>query len=187
MLEKELVCIDKSIAGFVKIWKSNPATGESLLVVDKQNLIMRNGARLIARALGGDDTAKIWGMYIGYNNSADSFNAPAITVDYANPFSGFVVPFGYLREPLTFSPDYMSSAGYSENIVLFSTIVTSSTKAGGADFTESSKIYEVALVSAGDVNDPAKDTVFSRTNFNPVQYDSTYNFTITWGVRILLS
>jgi hypothetical protein len=28
--------------------------------------------------------------------------------------------------------------------------------------------------------------VFSRTSFNPIQYNSNYNFTITWGVRILL-
>jgi hypothetical protein len=89
-------------------------------------------------------------------------------------------------KPLTFSPNYQTSLGYDENIVLFSTMVTSATKAGGADFGANSRIYEVALVSAVAANDLNKDTVFSRTNFNPIQYNSSYNFTITWGVRILL-
>jgi hypothetical protein len=57
---------------------------------------------------------------------------------------------------------------------------------GSADFNEDSRIFEVALVAAPDPENPTKDTVFSRTNFEKVKYDSTYNFTITWGVRILV-
>jgi hypothetical protein len=174
-----------SLAGFVKIWKVDPVSGASQLVVDKKNMILKGGAKLIAHALGGDPTAKIWGMYIGYNNE-QSFLAPGIDIDYSNTFTNFSAPFGYLREPLTFSPNYVASPGYDENTVLFSTMVTSATKAGGADFGSSSNIYEVALVSAVDANDLTRDTVFSRTNFNPIQYNSSYNFTITWGVRILL-
>ena len=109
-----------------------------------------------------------------------------IDVDYSDKFVNYSAPYGYLREPLTFTPNYQTTPGYDENIVLFSTMVTSATKAGGASFGASSRIYEVALVSAAAANDSTKDTVFSRTNFNPVQYNSSYNFTITWGVRILL-
>jgi len=184
MSTTEILDADKALAGFVKIWKVDPSTGESFLVVDKPNMILRGGTKIIAQTLGGSTNWNIWGMYIGYNNTS-SFSAPTIDVNYTYPFSSFVSPFGYLREPLTFTPSYMSASGYDSNTVLFSTMVTSATKAGGANFDTSCSIYEVALISA-PTGTASGDVVFSRTSFNPIKYDSTYNFTITWGVRILL-
>lgn len=189
MLTTEILSVNKALTGFVKIWQVDPKSGESVLLVDKNNMILRNGAKLIAHALGGKPEAKIWGMYIGYNNNP-SFtlaDAPIISVNYTSPFAAFSAPFGYLREPLTFSPNYLSSPDYDENTVLFSTMITTSSSAGGATFNEDSRIYEVGLVAAGDLYSSSKDTVFSRTNFNPIQYNSSYNFTITWGVRILIA
>jgi hypothetical protein len=186
MANIENLRVPSALTGFVKIWQVDPCSGDSLLLVDKQNMILKGGATLISRSLGGDPAAKIWGMYIGYNNNA-TFIKPDIDIDYSHRFTNYEAPYGYLREPLTFSPNFLSSSGYVNNTVLFSTMITSANKAGGAEFTEDSKIYEVALVATQDVNDPTKDTVFSRTNFNPVQYNSSYNFTITWGVRILLT
>jgi len=187
----ETLSAGNSLAGFVKIWKNDPCTGESTLLVDKQNMILKGGAKLIAQALGGKPEAKIWGMYIGYYTGEGDFQKKTIDIDYSVPFLGYAAPFGYLREPLTFSPNYLSSVGYeeNENTVLFSTMITTATKAGGlasADFNETSQIYEVALISVPDTNVLARDVVFSRTNFNPIQYNSNYNFTITWGVRILV-
>lgn len=189
MLSTETLSSNKALTGFVKIWKVHPRTGEASLLVDKNNMILKGGARLIAHALGGKAEAKIWGMYIGYNNSAEDFTYPQIDIDYSLPFGDYMGNFGYIREPLTFTPNYISSVGYTENTVLFSTMVTTASRASGegsADFNEDSKIFEVALVSAPDPENPTKDTVFSRTNFEKVKYDSTYNFTITWGVRILV-
>ena len=186
MANSEKLNILDSLSGFIKIWKTDRCTGESELLVAKNNMILKGGAKLITHALGGDSYAKIWGMYIGYNNGTASFIAPPIDVDYTTKFSSYSSPFGYLREPLTFSPNYQTTLGYDENVVLFSTMITSATKAGGADFGATSRIFEVALVSAVAEDNPVKDTVFSRTNFNPIQYNSSYNFTITWGVRILL-
>jgi hypothetical protein len=187
----ETLCANNSLAGFIKIWQNDLRTGEITLLVDKNNMILKGGAKLIAHALGGRPEARIWGMYIGYYTGEGEFQKKAIDIDYTVPFLGYADPFGYLREPLTFSPNYLSSAGYegNENTVLFSTMITTATKAGGqssADFNENSQIYEVALVSVPDTNVPARDVVFSRTNFNPIQYNSNYNFTITWGVRILV-
>ena len=185
MANIENLSMDKALAGFIQIWQVDPHNGRASLLVDKQNMILKGGAKLLSRAIGGDPAAKIWGMYIGYNNDT-TFIPPDIDVDYSHRITTYSAPFGYLREPLTFSPNFLSSPGYVDNTVLFSTMITSANKAGGADFTEDSKIYEVALIATQDVNDPTKDTVFSRTNFNPVQYNASYNFTITWGIRILL-
>lgn len=184
MAKIELFNAEKALSGFIKIWKNDPITGENTLVVDKPNMILKGGARIISHLLGGQAEAKIWGMYIGYNNT-EEFNKPTIDQDYSSKFSSYTGAFGYLREPLTFSPSYMSSEGYDENTVLFSTMITSATKAGGADFNSDSRIYEVALIAA-TTDSPTGDIVFSRTNFNQIQYNSNYNFTITWGVRILL-
>lgn len=191
MVNTEIFKSSDFLSGFIKIYKINTATGEAHLLVDKKNLILKGGAKIIAHALGGVANSNIWGMYIGYNNDPE-FNinedAPSIDIDYTNKFSeyGTRENFGYLREQLTFSPSFLSSSGYDENTVMFSTMITSASSAGGEIFSEDSQIYEVALVAARDPLDPSKDLVFSRTNFNPVKYDSNYNFTITWGVRILI-
>jgi hypothetical protein len=184
----ETLSASEGLSGFIKVWQTDPNTGETSLLVDKKNMILKGGANIIARALGGDPTAKIWGMYIGYCNTDGVFQSPPIDIDYSSPFLNYTGDFGYLREPLTFNPNYMYSAGYeeNENTVLFSTMITTASKAGGADFNAYSQIYEVALVSVADLANPGKDVVFSRTNFNPVLYNSNYNFTITWGVRILV-
>jgi hypothetical protein len=189
----ETLNVTHGLAGFVKIWRTDIKTGEVVLLVDKQNKILKQGAKIISQLLGGKPESKIWGMYIGYNNdpSYELTSAPTIDVDYSHPFSQFSENpggmFGYLREPLTFTPNYLSSTSYEDNTVLFSTMITSANSVGGAEFiTGTSNIYEVALIAAPALNDVTKDLVFSRTNFNPVQYNSSYNFTITWGVRILV-
>ena len=187
MANTEILSTNKTLSGFVKVWKTHPTTGDTELLVDKQNMILKGGAKIIAHTLGGLATDKIWGMYIGYNNTA-SFNVTPPDPDYGNPFADFTNPFGYLREPLTFSPVFLSSTGYDENTVLFSTMITSASKASqqSADFGTNSRIYEVALIAAPQPSNPDNDIVFSRTTFNKIQYDSNFNFTITWGVRILL-
>lgn len=191
MVNTEILKCSDFLSGFIKIHKTDPSTGETFLLVDKKNLILKGGAKIIAQALGGVANSNIWGMYIGYNNDPE-FNinedAPTIDEDYTNKFSDYSSSnnFGYLREQLTFTPSFLSSSGYDSNTVLFSTMITSASSAGGIGFSEDSQIYEVALVAAREPLDPAKDIVFSRTNFNPIKYDSNYNFTITWGVRILI-
>lgn len=176
----------KSLEGFIKIWQTDPSSGNSTLLVDKRNMILKGGAKIISHTLAGRQESKIWGMYIGYNNSSGEFLNKVIDVDYTEQFPSFTAPYGYLREPLTFTPSLVSSTGYDENTVLFSTMITSASSAGGAEFNTSSKMYEVALIAAPELSNISKDIVFSRTNFNPIQYNSSYNFTITWGVRILL-
>jgi hypothetical protein len=188
MAKAENSNLNKSISGFIKIWKSSPISGESELVVDQPNLILAGGSRLMSYALAGKDNAKIWGMYIGFNNSAlGSFTRPTIDVAYSQPFDSLSGDFGYLREPLTFTPYYSSDVGYVDNTVLYSTMITSASSVYGKPFTHSlSRIYEVALVGALDPNNSSKDIVFSRTGFNSILYDTNFNFTITWGIKFLV-
>lgn len=188
MIKPDYSNLNKSISGFVKVWKSSPVTGEKELIVDQPNLILKGGAKLLSYALSGRENANIWGMYIGFNNnSMGSFIRPTIDIEYSQPFNSLSSEFGYLREPLTFTPHYLSDPGYSDNTALFSVMITSANSIFGAPFTHGvSRIYEVALVGALDPNNSARDIVFSRTGFNSVLYDTNFNFTITWGIKFLV-
>lgn len=190
MINIEKTNLNKAISGFIKVWKTSPETGESQLIVDQPNMILYGGARLMSYAISGRENAKIWGMYIGFNNNSNGeFTRPVIDPAYSQPFANLDPDdgFGYLREPLTFTPTYLSDGIYTDNTALFSVMVTSSTSVNPTPFLHDvSRIYEVALVGSLDPSNSTKDIVFSRTGFNPVKYDTNFNFTITWGIKFLV-
>ena len=191
MFNEESLNLKKMISGFVKIWKVDPKTGETSLLVDQPNLVLRNGAKIITSTLAGLPNSKIWGMYVGYNNNS-GFTTPTIDVDYSTTFPALAAGtdgFNYLREPLAFSPSFVSDSGYTDNIALFSVMISSANGVVSTpEFTNGvSKIYEIALIAAPSPGNLAGDIVFSRTSFNPIIYDSSVNFTITWGVKILVN
>jgi hypothetical protein len=187
-----------SYSGFFKIWKVHKKTGKSELVCSKKNMILYQGADLLAKALAGVKNAKVSHMYIGYKTVADisGFVPPTIDKEYSNPFTDYDVAvgledLGYLRLPLSFTPTYLSSDDYDNNTVIFTSVVSNNTTAfSGADFEDSgeaapSHMFEVALVAALDPTGASQDKIFSRANFDPIVYDSNYNLTISWGIQFL--
>lgn len=188
MTNTETLKIHTPLSGFIKIWKNDPRTGDSELLVDKQNLVLKGAAKIITSCLAGASESKIHGMYIGFNNDSAGYTPKAIDTDYTNKFYNYSGNFGCLREKLSFPASFISSPGYENypNTVLFSTIITASASVRGAEFNENSQIHEVALYSAPNENDISEDLIFSRTNFNSIVYNSSYNFTITWGIRIIV-
>jgi uncharacterized membrane protein YkvA (DUF1232 family) len=174
--------------GFVKVWKTHKTTGEKKLVLEKDNLILAMGANVLAYALAGQQSSNVSTMYVGYNNNS-SFSYPTIDTAYSQPFNGLSIGagFGYLREPLSFSPNFLSDAGYTDNTVIFTTMISSASAFYGNTFTSgTSQIYECALVVT-PTNNAADDLVFSRINFSQIEYDDSYNLTISWGVKFLVS
>lgn len=182
--------------GFFKIWAVDPVTGQRVLLRSKPNMILNNGADLLAKALAGVNHAKISHMYIGYKNAPDgTFSRPTIDKAYSIPFtsygSGAYADFGYLRLPLAYSPSFIAQEGYGGNVALFTSIVATADNTQGADFRASdyvgdpSQIFEVGLVAALDPTSQGQDAVFSRANFEPLLYNSNFNLTTTWGVQFL--
>ena len=186
--------------GFFKIWVVDPATGEKDLVVNKDNMILNMGSDLLASALAGVKYAAISHMYIGYCNYADgTFTRPTIDKTYSTPFTGYgsgaYANFGYLRLPLAYSPSFLAQSGYAGNVALFTTIIATADFSHGASFISSeyatansvnpSQIFEVALIAALDPQSEGQDKIFSRANFNPLLYSSSYNLTTTWGIQFL--
>ena len=187
----------QKMQGFIKIWAVDPKTGERWLLRDQPNMILYAGADLMAQVLAGVAHTNISNIYVGYQNvaSPSNVNPPTIDKAYSVPFanygSGAYSNYGYLRLPLAYSPSFSSEPNYTSNIVLFTTIITTTNNATPTnsfkDSTQSppSQIFEVALVSALNPSNNSLDKVFSRANFSPLTYDSNFNLTITWGVRFL--
>lgn len=184
--------------GFVQVWAVNPTTGEKQLLIDKPNMILNEGADILAQAIAGAENAKISHIYIGYKNTTDlDFTKPHIDPEYSVKFtyytgSGDYADFGYLRLPLSYSPSFIAQPGFNNNIVIFTTTIASNNldNSKGQPFQDSgqeppSRIFEVALVAALDPTSSLQDKVFSRANFSPLLYDSNFNLTITWGVQFL--
>lgn len=185
-------------SGFFKIWKVHKQTGARELVIDKKNMILYQGADLMALALAGVKNAKVSHLYVGYKTTADisGFVPPTIDKEYSNKFEDYdnavgLEDLGYLRLPLAFTPTYLSTTDYENNTVIFTAVVSNNTSSfGGADFFDSgeatpSHLFEVALVAALDPTGSTKDKIFSRANFEPIVYDSNYNLTISWGIQFL--
>lgn len=173
----------KMFSGHIDIWKFDPVTGKREKVVSKSNTVLKQGAKIITHSLAGSLDYKIRYFYVGYCNNV-SFTPPVIDTDYTVPFSSLPGGFGYLREPITFSPSFSSDATYTDNSVFFTATVSSTSVGSGASFTSgTSKIYEVGLVAAPTGN-VTGDLVLARTNFNSLVYDNNENLVITWGLKI---
>jgi hypothetical protein len=96
--------VKKFCSGHVRIWKTPKLESvppyafrrESELLVDQPNLILYQGMDLLARSLVGEKDAKIWGMYVGYQNNA-VVTMPTIDRAYSTPFSSYEGQYGYLK------------------------------------------------------------------------------------------
>jgi hypothetical protein len=171
-------------SGFFKIWQVDKKTGAKELVISKPNMILYQGADLLAKALAGVKYASISHMYVGFQNGA----VTPTTIDKTNssPFSSFVAPKGYLRLPISYNPSFLAQTNYSGNTVIFTSIIASTAGAHGDTFTaSSSNICEVGLAAALNPENDGEDLFFSRATFDPIVYDSNYNLTISWGVNFL--
>jgi len=180
--------------GFLKIWRSNPITGESSLLVDKKNTILYPGSDLLADLLGGKTDRQISHLYLGYSNDD---NDPANDYTINKTFSALATNGvkGYLRIPLTFPATFTkdTSNNYVNNIVVFTIQVNNASTfrvSTGAALDGTCKFFEAALVAATAPNatvDAAShqptDKVFARVAFERITYDANFNLTISWGVK----
>lgn len=168
--------------GRVKIWKFRP-DGYKQLIVNQPNLIVNQGADIMANAIVGTSNSAINYFYIGYATGTYTPPTPAIG-DTCASFSS-TGNYGYLRLPLAFPASYLNETGYANNAPYFTTFITSGSAAykTGAAFTSGvSTLFSLGLVNAPAPSDHTQDRLFSEITFGPITYDSTYGLAITWGV-----
>lgn len=173
-------------SGSLKIWRQPIHGGKPELVLEKPNMVLYQGSDILANSLGGKTNSHVSHMYIGFHNG-DTFTAPTISkTDNRDTFQSYTSTFGYLRFPLSMDASYFTDVNYSQNNVVFTTTVVSAASEHGATFSAgSSYIYEAALVNAQDPLDKTKDRIFSRANFSPIEFVSSYNLIISWAVKFV--
>ena len=181
---------------------TNDKTGLFSPICEQKNLVMYEGADIIAGLLAGQPL-QLSHMYFHYYNSSTVVTAPELdrtmgrTWFYNNiPGTGNVNSTqDWLRVPIITTPRLFKSpsdsANYNNNgIYLTATSAAASTpkegeSSGNLPFNNTSKIIAVALVSATDPSDYRKDKIFSRVNLTaPITVASGSQPTIFWSVQI---
>jgi hypothetical protein len=160
---------NRDAKGFVRMWKFNPKTGIKEILIEKPNLITKEGASIAARALSGLPNTGITHMYIEHISGS---TPPTVTLDDT------ITAFGqnFLRKKLAFSPSFSNETGYDSNLVYFSAYIT------GTEISSNLNIVSIGLVNAADPLSSAGDKLFSRVSFTAIPYDHDHGLAITWGV-----
>ena len=177
---------------------TNDKTGLFSPICEQKNLVMYEGADIIAGLLAGQPL-QLSHMYFHFNN-ANTQTPPELTRTmgrtwfYDNILGNDANLQDWLRVPIITTPKLFKSpsdsANYNNNgIYLTATSAASTSKKGESiaknDFQVGSKIIAVALVSATDPSDYRKDKIFSRVNLtDTITVASGSQPTIFWSVQI---
>ena len=181
---------------------TNDKTGLFSPICEQKNLVMYEGADIIAGLLAGQPL-QLSHMYFHYCNG-DLVSPVSIGSDrtlgrswFYNNIPGSLYPTqDWLRVPIITTPKLFKSpsdsANYNNNgIYLTATSAASTSKTGESSANlafssgANSKVLAVALVSATDPSNYRKDKIFSRVTLTaPITVASGSQPTIFWSVQI---
>ena len=183
---------------------TNDKTGIFSPVSTQHNMVMYQGADIIAALLSGDQSAALSHMYFHYSNDGDT--TPTVpTLDRTMGGSWFydyvtgVDYYDWLRVPIITAPRLFRSPSNSSNytangIYLTATAAASESMHGespqGNEFGSGavpspSIVFAAALVSAANPSFPSQDKIFSRVNLvTPLTTVAGSQPTIFWSVSI---
>ena len=185
------------LEGHLRISELNTKTNESRIVVDRKNTIMDGASNIIARALAGLPNSGISHLYLAYSNDS-SVPGNGYSINKADPVfvTGDASNYhGCLRIPLSFAPaitDVTDEPG--SKLMTFNILVN---QPGGFTILDSdratltsgvSDFFEVGLVSqtnpAGSTSNITGDLVLARLAFQKLTYNTAFNLTISWGIKL---
>lgn len=176
--------------GHFRLSSYSPETNEHHVLVDKRNKIMYPSTEIVARGLAGLPNSAISHLYLAYNND-DAYPANGYTVNESDPVFPKNAATGFLRIPITLPPTISPAVDGSYQLITFTVLISQpdAFKATGSpNLTASSDFFEAALVCQtdpnGSVSNTTGDRVFSRVAFQRLQYDSTFNLTISWSIKL---
>lgn len=176
--------------GHFRVAAHSPLTNESLILVDKRNKIMYPSTHIVSRGLAGLPNSAISHLYLSYNND-DAYPANGYAISESNTAFQKDAASGYLRIPITLPPSIVASQDGSYQTITFTVLISQPDAfkvTGSPNLSSSSDFFEAALVSqtdpTGSVSNVAGDLVFSRVAFQRLQYDSTFNLTVSWAIKL---
>jgi hypothetical protein len=162
-----------------------------LKVGECHNNILYAGYDAMAKALAGDATYTITGMYLEYKNGVPS--QPVIPMDRTTQYYfDLVAPYGFVRLRTLSNPTYSTSdaAKYSHNVVTFLG-VTDGTSAGGAPIIDgTSQFFSLALVAIPNIDDRREDHMVSAAAlmngavFAPVTKQANSQLGFRWSLQL---
>lgn len=171
-------------------------------ILRKKNLILFEGADIMAGLLAGRNGFAVSHMYFQYRNTADTFvvDNPITRGSGRTSFDAIVgddPPEDWLRVPIITTPQLTKipddSADYDANAAWFcATSAASATLVGESPthnaFTSSgptpSKVFSVALVAAPAAADSKQDRVLSRVNLDdPVELPPGKHIVFFWMIK----
>ena len=174
--------LNKNALGRIKIWRIYLKTGQKELLVDKPNLITKQGAGILASAVAGQASSAIDHFYVGFNTASEYTPTIAVT-DTVSSFS-VLNDNGYLRLPLAFPPSFLTETTYTKpNAPYFTTFITE----GSGAFANPSGSFvghpDIFITTLGLVNAGlTQDNLFSKISFEKIKFNSGFGLAITWGI-----
>ncbi len=176
--------------GYFRLTAYSPVTKESRILVNKRNKIMYPSTEIVARGLAGLPNSAISHLYLAYNND-DAYPANGYAISESNTTFQKDGASGYLRIPITLPPSITPAGDNSYQMLTFTVLVSQPDAfkvTGSPNLGVNSDFFEAALVSQtdpnGSVSNTTGDRVFSRVAFQRLQYDSTFNLTVSWAIKL---
>lgn len=189
--------------GHITAFYENIRTGRLTKALEQKNLILFEGADIMAAILGGDMSKAISHMYFQYENTnVGPVSTPILTRGSGrssfDAITGVDPASDWLRVPLLSTPKLVripnDSADYAQNGVVFTaTSAASETMHGESPahnyFAASgangpSKIVSAALVAAPAPSNNRLDKVFSRVNLStPLTMQPGHQLTVYWIIN----
>lgn len=186
--------LDQSARGVVRFFAFDKKTGLIRKVIDKRNLILFEGADILAQSLIGNADYRVRTMYMEFKN-LPSPSTP-ITPPVFDRSGGIAYYDGlsssldtdFLRVPLTFNPTISSSGSeYAGNQATFFGLSEGTAGFNGKLFDPSvnSAVFGAALVASPDVDTQDTDKVFSRvySGIDKVLKEAGFEIGVTWTIR----
>lgn len=151
--------LSKLLRGRVRVWN------EAGVCVESSNLVVYNGADIIAKLLGGECEYKISHMYFAYENTAGTPSpAAASRTDTASDFWDLTAPEDFIRSPILQPVTFESTdTQYLHNQVTFYSVTVATAGEHGVPFgaANNSKVYKLGLVAAPGTNPETDDLLYA--------------------------
>jgi hypothetical protein len=180
--------------GLVRFYAREQATQLVVKTIERPNLVLFEGADVVAQLLSGARGYHVNTMYLEFRNLAapgDPITPPSFDrgggIAYYNGLISSL-DTDFLRVPLTVGPLVESSGGdYAGNQATFFGISEGTLGFHSKPFLPSSNsaVFGAALVAAPDPSDQSQDKVYARvyTGIDKILKASGFEIGVTWTTR----
>jgi hypothetical protein len=190
----ESYALDRHVKGLVRFYTREQATKRVVKTIERPNLVLFEGADVLAQLLSGARGYHVNTMYLEFKNLAapgDAITPPSFDRgDGIAYYNGLIssTDIDFLRVPLTVSPLVEPSSGdYAGNQATFFGISEGTLGFHGKPFLPSSNsaVFGAALIAAPDPSDQSQDKVYARvyTGIDKILKATGFEIGVTWTTR----